>query len=83
MSWREDRDEINNGGWRGLLRRAMATKGEVFIKLNPGEWTGELIATRPAPGSGPYIHWRQGEHIWQHTNATATDTSRQMMRLDV
>ena len=55
MGIKEDREEFNTAGLRGILGRAMKTKNEAFIRILSGGWNGEEVPGRPTPGSGPYL----------------------------
>lgn len=79
MDVKEDRDELNNTGWRGALKRLMATKDEGFIKLHPAGWLGEEVDERPAPGSGPYIHFQRGNPPVRYQNSTPGDQTREVL----
>lgn len=81
MGVKEDRDEINNSGWRAILRRMMtAQKPEGFIKLHPAGWMGEEVDARPAAGSGEYIYYRRGYAPLKFRNRDAADTHNEEVR---
>ena len=80
MGIKEDRDDFNNTGWRGALRRLMANKDEGFVRLDPGGWTGDEVPDRPAPGSGPFIHFRRGYPPMRYRNSTPDDQAREELR---
>ena len=83
MGIKEDRDEFNTAGLRGLLGRAMATTDEAFIKITQGGHQGKLISQRPPVGSGPFLHYRRGEAVYEYRNTSAGDESRQIFRVQV
>jgi hypothetical protein len=41
---------------------------EGFIRELPGGWHGEIVFEHPAPGSGPYLHYRRGFAVLRYTN---------------
>jgi hypothetical protein len=65
---KEDRDEFNNTGIRGLLKKLMREVDEGFIRELPGGWHGEIVFEHPAPGAGPYLHYRRGFAVLRYTN---------------
>jgi hypothetical protein len=73
MGIKEDRDEINNSGWRAALKHLMRTKDEGYIKLDPAGWRGEEAAERPAPGTGPFIYFKRGYPPVRFSNSTPDD----------
>jgi hypothetical protein len=75
MGVREDREEFNTTGLRGLLRRVMSEREEAFIKELPGGWQGELLSERPPPGSGPYLHYKRGNEVLRYSNASPEDNA--------
>jgi hypothetical protein len=83
MGIKEDRDESNEAGLRGLLRRLMKEKDEAFIKILDGGWRGEEVPERPSPGTGPYLHYRRGYPVLEYANATTTDTKFQEFRVEI
>ncbi len=83
MSIKEDRDEFNQTGLRAILRRLMKEKDEIFIKILDGGWRGEEITMRPAPGTGPYLHYRKGYPVLEYSNVLPTDTAFKEFRVEV
>ena len=83
MGFQEDRDEFNSHGLRGLVRRTIAQHDTAFIKILAGGHQGELVATRPEPGSGSYLHYQHGEGVFEYRNATPQDTARAIFRVEI
>lgn len=83
MSIKEDRNEFNITGLRGLLRRTMATSSEAFIKIVDGGHRGTVLTTRPARGSGPYLHYKSGEGVFEYRNSSSQDDFRESFRIEV
>lgn len=83
MGIKEDREEFNQSGLRGLLRRLMAEKDEAFVKILEGGWRGQEVAGRPAPGTGPYLHYRKGYAVLEYSNASIEDRSSKTFRIEV
>lgn len=81
MSIREDREELETTGVQGLLRSIIAIADEGFVRVLPGGWRGEIVSARPVPGSGPFIHFRRGEPLYLHRNATIEDQAVEEYRL--
>jgi hypothetical protein len=73
MSVHEDRQEFENSGLRGILRRLMAGADEGFVRILSEGWQGERVDSRPAPGSGPYIHFRRGFPLHKYLNEKSGD----------
>lgn len=72
MGVREDQEELNSSGLRGVLREAMQKHKEGFVKVIKENW-GEVVPVRPLPGSGPYYHFKQGFRVRHYTNASPDD----------
>jgi hypothetical protein len=83
MGIKEDRDEFNGTGLRGLLRQVMTTTDESFVRELPCGWRGEIVSERPAPGSGPYLHYRRGFPVLRYKNASPKDKSTSEFRIEV
>lgn len=83
MGVREDREEFNNSGLRGLLREVMRNKDEAFVRVLEGGWRGAEVPERPMPGSGPYLHFRRGFPVMEFSNSSAADTSSKEFRVEV
>lgn len=83
MGTREDREDFNEAGLRGLLRKVMTEGDEGFIKISEGVWRGEVILECPAPGSGPYLHYKKGSGVIEYRNSSAEDTQCTNFRLEV
>ena len=83
MTIKEDREEFNTTGLRGILRQAMKAKDEAFIRVLRGEWNGEEVPSRPTPGSGPYLHYLRGYAVLQYANATPDDNSFKEYKIEV
>lgn len=77
MSISEDRDEFNSQGLRGLLRKHLHSRDDVFIKIDPSGNSGTVVPSRPPAGSGPYLHFLRGEGAYIYQNSTATDRGRE------
>jgi len=75
MGVREDREEFNTTGLRGLLRQVMSERDEAFIKELSGGWQGELLSERPPSGSGPYLHYKRGSGVLRYSNASPEDNA--------
>lgn len=80
---KEDREDFNNTGLRGLLKQIMKAKDESFIRILPGGWRGEEVSERPAPGSGPYLHFRRGYPVLEFSNASSDDQSHREFKIEV
>ena len=83
MGIKEDREDFNSTGVRGQLRRLMREGDEGFIRELPGGWNGEIVSERPAPGSGPYLHFRRGEPVLRYSNQSPEDGSFEEYRVEV
>ena len=83
MGVREDREEFNNTGLRGLLREVMRNKDEAFVRVLDGGWRGTEVPERPTPGSGPYLHFRRGFPVMEFSNSSAADTSCKEFRVEL
>lgn len=83
MGIQEDRNEFNNTGIRGLLRRVMQESDEAFIKELAGGWRGEVVAHHPIKGSGPYLHFRRGYPVIRYSNASPDDQSCMEYRIEI
>lgn len=83
MGIKEDTKDFNNTGLRGLLRETMKTTDEAFIRILPGGWRGEVVAERPTPGLGPYLHYRRGYAVLEYSNSTASDRRSREFRVEV
>lgn len=83
MSIREDREDFNQSGLRGLLRRLMTEKDEAFVRILEGGWRGEEASEKPAPGTGPYLHYRKGDAVREYSNASITDKGFKEYRVEV
>lgn len=83
MGIKEDREDFNQSGLRGLLRRLMKEKDEAVVKILEGGWKGEEIVERPAPGTGPYLHYRKGYAVMEHLNTSIGDKTTKEFRIDV
>jgi hypothetical protein len=83
MGIREDREDFNQSGLRGLLRRLMTEKDEAFVRILEGGWRGEEASERPAPGTGPYLHYRKGYAVIQYSNASIGDEGFKEFRVEV
>lgn len=79
----EDRDDFNQSGLRGLLRQLMKEKDEAFVRILDGGYRGEEAQERPAPGTGPYLHYRRGYAVLQHSNASTGDHASKEFRVEV
>jgi len=73
MSLIEDSENFNDTGLRGLLNAAMKEHSEGYIRELPGGWRGEEISQRPAPGSGHFLHYRQGHGVLRYSNEYPLD----------
>lgn len=83
MGIREDREDFNQSRLRVLLRRLMTEKDEAFVRILDGGWRGEGVAERPAPGSGPYLHYRKGYPVVEYSNASVGDDDSKEFRVEV
>jgi hypothetical protein len=83
MGINEDREEFNNSGLRGLLKEIMKNKDEAFIRILDGGWRGEEVKERPAPGTGPYLHFRRGAPVLEFSNSSPDDESHKEFRVEV
>jgi hypothetical protein len=83
MGIKEDREDFNQSGIRGLLRRLMKEKDEAFVRILEGGWWGKEVAERPAPGSGPYLHYRKGDAVREYSNASITEKGFKEYRVEV
>ena len=83
MGISEDRDDFNQSGLRGLLRRLMKEKDEAFVRILEGGWRGEEAQERPAPGTGPYLHYRKGYAVIEYSNASTGDDASKEFRVEV
>ena len=83
MGIREDREGFNQSGLRGLLRRLMTEKDEAFVRILEGGWRGEESSERPAPGTGPYLHYKKGYAVIEYSNASAEDEDSNEFRVEV
>ena len=83
MSIRDDTFDLNNSGLRGLLRRAMASSEEVYIRILAGGHQGEIVASRPTEGCGPYLHFKRGEGVFEYSNLEIGDARRAIFRADM
>lgn len=83
MSVKEDQAEFNQSGLRGLLAKAMRSGQEAFIKETAGGWHGELLAGKPAEGSGPYIHFKVGFGATKYYNETIGDNRSEQFRVEL
>ena len=81
MTTREDREEFERTGVQGLLRELMSTSDEGFVRVLSGGWRGEILTAHPAPGSGPFIHYRRGEALLLYQNSAPDDNQVQEYRL--
>jgi len=79
----EDREEFNNTGPRGLLKRIMKEKDEAYIQILDGGWRGNEVPEKPKPGSGPYLHYRRGYPVLEYSNQSPSDTSCKTFRMEV
>jgi hypothetical protein len=83
MGIREDLEDFNQSGLRGLLRRLMTEKDEAFVRILEGGWQGEEASERPAPGTGPYLHYRKGYAVIEYSNASTGDEDSKEFRIEV
>ena len=83
MGIKEDREDFNQSGLRGLLRRLMEEKDEVFVRILEEGWRGEEVSERPAPGTGPYLHYRKGYVVMKYLNASTGDKTSKEFRIEV
>ena len=83
MGIKEDREDFNQSGLRGLMRRLMEEKDEAFVRILEGGWRGEEAAERPAPGTGPYLHYRKGYAVMKYLNASIGDKTSKDFRIEV
>lgn len=83
MGIREDREEFNNTGLRGLLKQSMSTKEEGYIRVLEGGWRGVEVSERPAPGSGPFLHFRRGFPVMEFSNSHPGDVATKEFRVEV
>ncbi|MFA6147006.1 MAG: hypothetical protein WC899_02225 [bacterium] len=74
MGIKEDKEDFNETGLLGVLRKLMTERDEGFIKVLEGEWRGEVILERPALGSGPYLHYKKGSGVVKYRNYSVEDT---------
>lgn len=83
MGIKEDREDFNQSGLRGLLRQLMKEKDEAFVRILAGGWRGEEAQERPAPGTGPYLHYRKGYAVIEYSNASTGDNAFKEFRVEV
>ena len=81
MSIREDKEEFASTGLNGAIRELMSEHDEGFVRILAGGWRGDIVLSRPEPGSGPYIAFRRGEPLIRHMNEFADD-ERTDLQLD-
>lgn len=81
MSVREDRDEFENAGLNGLVKKLLTSSREAFVCILSDGWQGEEVKERPCPGTGPYLYIRPGEPVLRYSNATPADAEVQEYRL--
>jgi len=81
LSIQEDREEFENGGLSGVVKRLMADTDEGFVRILSNGWRGERVASRPDAGSGPYIHFRRGFALMKHFNEAPNDDRAEEFRL--
>lgn len=75
MGIKEDRNDFNNTGLRGVLKKVMEKQDEGFVRILERGWRGEEVPEMPAPGSGAYLHYVKGYPVLKYFNATANDQS--------
>lgn len=73
MGIKEDSEEFNSSGWRGLVNDIRKEGAEGFIKIDDGGWNGERVGSPPEPGTGPYVHVAPGEGVKKFSNASEED----------
>jgi hypothetical protein len=78
---REDADEFRSTGLQGTVRQMIASSDEGYVRIVADGWRGEIMAQRPEPGTGPFIHYRRGQPLLRYRNATAADTNVEEYRL--
>lgn len=83
MGISEDRDDFNQSGLRGLLRRLMKEKDEAFVRVLEGGFRGEEAQEKPASGTGPYLHYRKGDAVIEYSNASIGDDASKEFRVEV
>lgn len=83
MGIKEDREDFNQSGLRGLLRRLMKKKDEGFVRILEGGWRGKEVPQRPAPGIGPYLHYRKGYAVMEYSNASTGDKTSKEFRIEI
>lgn len=83
MGIQEDRDEFNNTGIRGLLKKLMREGDEGFIRELTGSWRGEIVPDRPLPGTGPYLHYRRGFAVVRYSNSSTDDHASSEFRAEI
>jgi len=83
MGIREDREEFNSTGLRGLIRELMSKKEEAYVRILAGGWQGEEVKSKPLPGTGPYIHYKKGEGVYEYSNAYDGDLGCRPFRYEI
>lgn len=83
MSIKEDRDEFNMAGLRGVIKKAMKEKPEAFVRELAGGWGGEVVPERPPSGSGPYVHYKVSNWCFYYPNAYPGDERVENYRLEL
>lgn len=83
MGIRDDQREFNTSGLRGLVSRIIAEQEEAFIKETNNGWQGMVIPERPAPGSGPYLHYRRGFPVLRYSNISPDDNGVVEFRVEI
>lgn len=81
MTVREDKEEFETTGLQGVLRELIANADEGFVRVSSNGWQGEVVAKRPAPGTGPFIHYRRGAPLLKYRNASVDDPQVNEYRL--
>ena len=60
MTIKEDRDDFNQSGLLGIIRKLRIEGRSGFILLEKGNWRGKLVPDRPSLISGQYLEVRPG-----------------------
>jgi hypothetical protein len=68
MSVKADREDFENSGLQGALRKLVKEKNEGYVLIADGGWRGQSVAERPKVGEGAFIYFKRGEPLLRFEN---------------
>lgn len=77
MTIKDDQEDFNNSGLRGIVRRLRKTGSISYVIETEGGWNGRVVATKPKLGTEPFLCIEPGCPVLRYENRNLNEKPRQ------